>query len=61
MRLSSGSKLNVRPADVFEKLCETEAVIATGKKFKVTHLYRVEIYGNDKDGRIVALNDKTAE
>lgn len=61
MRLSSGSKLNVRPADVFEKLCETEAVIESGMKFKVTHLYRMEIYGNDKDGRIVALNDKTAE
>ena len=61
MRLSSGSKLNVRPADVFDKLCVTDAVITSGMKFKVTHLYRMEIYGNDKDGRIVALNDKAAE
>ncbi|MCR5598287.1 MAG: TIGR03936 family radical SAM-associated protein [Lachnospiraceae bacterium] len=61
MRLSSGSKLNVRPADVFDKLCGTEAVNESGVRFKVTHLYRMEIYGNDKDGRIVALNDKTAE
>ena len=61
MRLSSGSKLNVRPADVFDKLCGTEAVNESGIRFKLTHLYRMEIYGNDKDGRIVALNDKTAE
>ncbi len=61
MRLSSGSKLNVRPADVFDKLCGTDAVNESGIRFKVTHLYRMEIYGNDKDGRIVALNDKAAE
>ena len=61
MRLSSGSKLNVRPADVFEKLCGTDAVSTSGINFKVTHLYRMEIYGHDKDGRIVALNDKAAE
>lgn len=51
MKLKSGSAMNVRPADVFEKLIKQEGIFDT---CRITRLIRLEIY-KDKDGMLCPL------
>lgn len=55
MFLSSGSKLNVRPADLFNTLLTMPSVASAGSSFKLSLLRRLEIFGMTEDGEHVPL------
>ncbi|MCR5209185.1 MAG: TIGR03936 family radical SAM-associated protein [Lachnospiraceae bacterium] len=56
MFLSSGSKLNVRPADLFDTLLTMPSVAGSGLSFRLSLLRRLEIFGLTEDGRNVPLD-----